>query len=99
MSKRAYEMIAAGLADAAAYVNGTADRRAYRVHAPESIDVKRIRAGLGLSQTAFAARFGFSAGAVRDWEQGRKRPEASARVLLKVIEKEPEAVSRALEQA
>jgi putative transcriptional regulator len=55
-----------------------------------------IRKRLNLTQEAFAARFGFSAGAVRDWEQGRRRPEASARILLTVIDKEPEAVERAL---
>lgn len=34
--------------------------------------------------------------AVRNWEQGRRTPEESARVLLKVIDREPEAVLRAL---
>lgn len=63
------------------------------------IDVKAIRKRLGLSQAAFAARFGFSPGAVRDWEQARKRPDPSTRVLLKVIEREPEAVARALSAA
>lgn len=63
---------------------------------PAKVDVKAIRTGLKLSQAAFAARFGFSAGAVRDWEQGRRRPEASAPVLLTVIAMEPEAVERAL---
>jgi putative transcriptional regulator len=47
-------------------------------------------------QTAFAARFGFSTAAVGDWEQGRRQPEASARVLLTVMERDPEAVMRAL---
>ena len=32
--------------------------------------VRRVRAGTGLSQTRFAARYGFSAAAVRDWELG-----------------------------
>ncbi len=38
--------------------------------APAKVDVRAIRTGLGLSQTAFASRFGFSPGAVREWEQG-----------------------------
>jgi putative transcriptional regulator len=37
-----------------------------------AVDVAAIRAKLGLTQEAFAARFGFSKGAVRDWEQGRE---------------------------
>jgi putative transcriptional regulator len=96
MSKRAFEKIKAGLGDAHAYLDETADKQHYRVHVPETIDVKKIRARLGLSQAAFAATYGFALSAVRDWEQGRRRPERSARILLKIVQKEPEAVSRAL---
>lgn len=58
--------------------------------------VRRTRAGTGLSQSRFAARYGFSAAAVRDWEQGRRTPEASTLCYLRVIEHEPQAVDRAL---
>ena len=58
--------------------------------------VRRVRAGTGLTQARFAARYGFSAAAVRDWEQGRRTPEASTLCYLRVIELEPQAVSRAL---
>lgn len=70
-----------------------------RAFVPADVDVRAIRKRLGLSQVAFAARFGFSAGAVRDWEQSRKTPDPSTRVLLKVIEREPDAVVRALSAA
>jgi putative transcriptional regulator len=96
MSRRAFDKIKAGLDDARAYLDGTADKRRYRVHVPESIDVKKIRSHLGLSQADFAATYGFALSAVRDWEQGRRRPERSARILLKIVQKEPEAVTRAL---
>jgi putative transcriptional regulator len=96
MSKQAFEKIKAGLDSAKAYLDGTADKRNYRVHVPEKIDVRKIRARLSLSQEAFAGRYGFALSAVRDWEQGRRRPERSARILLKIVEKEPEAVTRAL---
>jgi putative transcriptional regulator len=69
------------------------------VHVPEAIDVKAIRAKLGLSQETFALRFGFSAAAVRDWEQGRRQPEQAARVLLMVIEEAPQTVERVLRRA
>ena len=58
--------------------------------------VRQVRAGTGLSQSRFAARYGFSAAAVRDWEQGRRTPEASTLYYLRVIEREPQAVARAL---
>lgn len=59
-------------------------------------DVRAIRAGLKLTQPAFAARFGLPVGTVRDWEQGRAVPDQAARVLLRVIEREPAMVERAL---
>ena len=67
-----------------------------RVFAPENVDVKAIRKKTGFSQDAFAGRYGFSLGSVRDWEQGRSAPVAAAKLLLVVIDKEPEAVQRAL---
>ena len=60
------------------------------------LDLLGIRDQLQMTQAEFAMRFGFSKGAVADWEQGRKRPETTARVLLKVIEKRPDAVREAL---
>ena len=96
MSKRAFDKIKAGLDSAKAYLDNTADKRRYRVHVPEKIDVRKIRTRLGLSQQAFAQTYGFALSAVRDWEQGRRRPERSARILLKIVENEPEAVTRAL---
>ena len=96
MTKRAFDKIMAGLESAKAYAGGAADKRKYRVHVPEKLDVKKIRSGLGLSQEAFARKYGFALSAVRDWEQGRRRPDRSARILLKIVEREPEAVTRAL---
>lgn len=58
--------------------------------------LRRLRERLGLSQAQFGARYRIPAGSVRDWEQGRRKPEAAALAYLKVIEREPEAVERAL---
>ena len=57
---------------------------------------RRARAATGLSQRAFASRFGIPVGSLRDWEQGRRFPTGPASVLLQVIAREPEAVQRAL---
>jgi putative transcriptional regulator len=51
---------------------------------------------MGLSQTQFAAKFGFSLDSIQNWEQGHRRPEGPARVLLVVIAKNPKAVEDAL---
>jgi putative transcriptional regulator len=58
--------------------------------------LKRLRERLGLSQAAFARQFEIPVGNIRDWEQGRSRPETATLAYLRVIEREPEAVKRAL---
>jgi putative transcriptional regulator len=64
--------------------------------APTPDEVRAIRRALGLSQPQFAARYGFSVETIRNYEQGHRRPTGPARVLLRVIAREPEAVARAL---
>jgi putative transcriptional regulator len=66
------------------------------VHPAGGVDVRAIRAKLDLTQADFAIRFGFSVGAVRDWEQSRKRPDNPTRVLLMLIERNPELVAEAV---
>jgi putative transcriptional regulator len=95
---RAADRILRSARAARAYARG-GTASGFVAHVPEQVDVRAIRAGLGLSQQEFALRFGFSVAAVRDWEQCRRQPDPAARVLLTVIAAEPEAVDRALAQA
>ena len=62
----------------------------------ENVDVGAIRRNLNLSQSVFAARFGITLAVLRDWEQGRRKPDATARAYLKVVGKEPDTVRRIL---
>lgn len=83
-----------GARQALAYAKGA--REGFVAHVPEEVDVAAIRRRLGLSQSDFAARFGFRLDALQNWEQGRRRPDGAARAFLRVIEREPDAVLRAL---
>lgn len=67
--------------------------------APEilPVDVKAIRSATGLSQGLFAARYRIPVGTLRDWEQGRKQPDTTARAYLHVIARNPDMVVKALE--
>ncbi len=94
MTKSAFDKIASGLGDVERYLGGETD--GYVVHIPDNVDVKAIRQRLKLSQPKFAATFGFSVGRVRDWEQGRFEIDAPSRAFLRVLDREPEAVFRAL---
>jgi len=85
-----------GFEEAIAFAEGTADMSLYRVHIPAEIDVKAIRGRLGLTQQEFAVRFGFSVNTLRHWEQGRRVPEGPTRAYLMVIDREPQAVQKAL---
>jgi len=85
--------------EAIAIARGDLDPSTYRVHVPPSIDVKTVRRKTRLTQADFSARFGVPLATLRDWEQKRRAPEGSARVLLTVIDREPEAVERALASA
>ncbi|WGM45377.1 hypothetical protein KOAAANKH_00239 [Brevundimonas sp. NIBR10] len=90
-----HDRIMAGLAEAKAILDGVAPSDSYvlhRVAVPDRVDVKAIRSRTGLSQVAFAARYGFSPGAVRDWEQNRKPPEKANRLLLTIIERRPDVI-------
>ena len=58
----------------------------------DGLNVKRIRSGYQLSQKEFAALLGISVRTLQNWEQGRRKPEGTARVLLQIAEKHPEAV-------
>ena len=60
------------------------------------IDVRSLRQTLGLSQSQFGVRFGFKPATIRNWEQGRTRPDGPSRVLLAVIAHHPDAVEDAL---
>jgi len=95
MSKLGKRLIKAA-DEALAIARGEADPNTYRVHVPTRVNVHAIRQKQGLSQSAFAARYGIAIGSLRDWEQGRSQPDGAARVLLTIIDREPEAVSRAL---
>jgi putative transcriptional regulator len=68
--------------------------RSFEMDAP---DVRRIRKNYNLSQHEFAALLGISVGTLRNWEQGRRLPEGPARVLLRVAERQPEALWKAVQ--
>ncbi len=65
-------------------------------HEPTTIDVKAIRAKTGMSQQLFSATFGISVGTLRHWEQGARLPKGPARVLLQVVDRNPNAVIDAI---
>ena len=63
---------------------------------PADVDVAAIRARTGLSQPAFAKRVGVPVATLRNWEQGHRKPQGPARVLLALIDRNPRIVEETL---
>jgi putative transcriptional regulator len=70
-----------------------------RVFEYDRPNVRSIRDQYGLSQAKFANMLGISVSTLRNWEQGRRKPEGAARVLLRVAAKYPDAVLNVVYQA
>jgi putative transcriptional regulator len=96
-SMTAKQVIAAAKADQDAQpLTAKQLKRFKRIRSPKEVNVKVIRNKLHLSQQEFADFFGVSIRTIQEWEQHRRSPTATARNFLKVIEREPIAVQKAL---
>ena len=84
------------LKEVLAHRRGEIDLACRIVDDPSAERIVALRKRLKLSRRRFAERFGLDARAIQDWEQGRRTPDRAARVLLTVIDKDPDAVERAL---
>ena len=88
--------IETALGEVLAHVRGETGLSCRIVDDPAAGRIVALRKRLRLSRQKFADRFGLDARALQDWEQGRRVPDRAARVLLTVIDRDPEAVVRAL---
>ena len=94
MKQELFQQLAASLKEGGAILRGKKKpARATTLHWP---DAKAVREKLGLTQSQFAALIGISPRTLQNWEQGHRRPEGTARALLRVAESHPEAVLAAL---
>ena len=95
---RAGKSIIKGLEQAVEFAKGNEDgaivHRVARV--PDEVDVAKLRKALELSQAAFASQYGFTIDSVRNWEQGRRKPDLAVRAYLTVIAQKPKEVREAL---
>jgi putative transcriptional regulator len=90
MRKELFDELVESVRQGGAILRGA--RKPSRVFEFSEPDVRAIREHYGLSQEKFASLIGISVGTLRNWEQGRRRPEGPARMLLRVAAKHPGAV-------
>lgn len=96
MSKKVFEGLKASMLEAIAFAEG--DETKARVHTVEVplVDVKAARQNLHMSQDEFATVLCIPVSTLRKWEQGQRYPDASTRLLLQIIVREPKAVENTL---
>lgn len=90
--------VEAALGEVLAHVRGEVELPCRIIDDPTAERILALRKRMKLSRRKFADRFGLDARAVQDWEQGRRIPDRAARVLLTVIDRDPEAVARVLSE-
>lgn len=85
-----------GLREAAAWKRGALALETVHIDPMPPARIQAIRRRVARTAREFEARFGIPAATLNNWEQGRRAPDPAARALLTVIEREPDAVLRAL---
>jgi putative transcriptional regulator len=79
-----------------AHLKGEKTLATRRIVLPEDVDVTLIRKRARMSQAEFARAFCINPRTLQEWEQGRRKPDATTRAYLAVIAKNREAVLKAL---
>ena len=94
MSSELYRELSKSIKEAGRIRRGKA--KPSRVFTYDAIDIRKLRESLNVSQSQFARMIGVSKDTLQNWEQGRRHPRGPAKALLRVFEKDPKAVVRAL---
>jgi putative transcriptional regulator len=84
-----------GLKEAADFVEGKTTGA--RVHSVEVPDVRAIRQQLHMSQQRFAETYRIPLPTLKNWEQGRRAPDAPASAYLQAISRQPKVIKEALQ--
>ncbi len=62
-------------------------------------DIQKIREKIKLSQSVFAKVLNVSSSSVRQWEQGKRTPTGSTKVLLELLKKNPNILNYRIESS
>ena len=92
-----FNRIKAGLQQAVEHAQGK--EQGVRMHRPRPVDVKALRAKVGMTQEEFARAAGISVDTLQNWEQGRRRPQGAAVALIRIVARDPRVLRRNLAAA
>lgn len=94
--KKLVKDVISGFEDAIAYSEGDKTRGIETLFTVPEVDVKAVRAEMNMTQEEFSNLFAIKIRTLQDWEQHRRRPTTPARILMAVIQQNPQSVKRTL---
>ncbi len=94
MKHEDFEALVSSIKEAGAIMRG--DIQPSRSFEVSRLDIKTIRERTRKTQNEFALMIGVSPATLRNWEQGRRKPDGPARALLKIVEQNPDYVAAIL---
>lgn len=94
MKNELFKELLASIKKGGAIIRG--DKKPSRAFNFDQPDVQAIRYKYGLTQEKFAQMLSISVATLRNWEQGRRKPEGPAKVLLIIAAKYPKAIMDAV---
>lgn len=89
------ELVAA-MEEVLAHTRGKLDLPCRKYPNETAENVAKIRKKIGMTQIVFADSFGLNVSTLRDWEQGRRKPDRTAQILLNIISHHPKIVMETL---
>lgn len=98
MKDKDFDGLMESIGQARAFARGEAVE-GLRAHVERPLDIAAVRKRAGLTQVEFSRQIGVSAATLRNWEQGRRKPDGPARILLAMLARDPAIVGRTLAQA
>lgn len=96
MDTKLFDRLVSSMEEMDAIARGT--RAASRTFSVTPVEVRAIRQSTGLSQEKFAKVIRVSVGTLKNWEQGHREPTGPARVLLRVIKKDPKKALKTISE-
>jgi len=90
MDDKLFDNLIEGVQEMKSHISGK--ETGARVHLPKTVDVVGIRKKLKMTQKDFCRTFAIPERTLKSWESGERNPEGLARVLLKMISRDPKTV-------
>jgi len=92
MENQLFEKLCESIKEVTEHAKGERDLPPEQIRFFDEPNPRAIRSELDMTQQQFSALLAVPLGTVRNWEQGRRRPQGAAKTLLRIAEQDPESL-------